>query len=166
MTILKNNNVNYTNYYNILNFLGETLQNHPSISSVKQGPITDIDNLQFPSYPFGNIMITNMYVQGTVTTYSVILTVGDKVKDINTDNIVQTPQVIDFYGTDDEIDIFANTSGILNDIISYIDGGTTSFTISDRITLTPFSEKFRNGISGFTASFDLQTFNNRNKCNI
>jgi len=162
--LTNNNNTNYTNYYNILNFLGDTISSHPSINSVQQGPITDIDNKEFPNYPFGNIIITGMLIRDNTTLYSVILTIGDKVKDIKNEDIPNQPQLIDFYGNDDEVDVFANTSGILNDILSYIDKGTTQLNIDGDINMSPFSEKFRNHISGFSASFNIKTFNDRNRC--
>lgn len=162
--IVKNTNINFTNYYNILNFLGDTLKNHPSIASVSQGPIVDIDNFSFPAYPFANILINQINILGNTSTYSINLIVGDKVKDLNNLSENDEPQVIDFYGTDDEVDIFANTSGILNDVLSYIDGGTTAFSIEGTITMNPFSNKYKNGISGFSADFNLVTFNNRNRC--
>lgn len=162
--IVKNTNINFTNYYNILNFLGDTLKNHPSIQSVSQGPIVDIDNFSFPAYPFANILINQINILGNTSTYSINLIVGDKVKDLNNLSENDEPQVIDFYGTDDEVDIFANTSGILNDVLSYIESGTTAFSIEGTITMNPFSNKYKNGISGFSADFNLVTFNNRNRC--
>lgn len=162
--IVKNTNINFTNYYNILNFLGDTLKNHSSIAYVSQGPILDIDNFSFPSYPFANILINQINVLGKVSTYSVNIIVGDKVKELNNLSENDTPQIIDFYGTDDEVDVFANTLGILNDVLNFIENGTTAFTIEGGITMNPFSNKFKNGISGFSADFNLSTFNNRNFC--
>lgn len=160
--IVNNNNINFSNYYNILNFLGDTLANHNSIASVKQGPIYDIENYSFPAYPFANFMISNISIYNNTTIYAIQLIVGDKVKDLNKN--VDENQVIDFYGTDDEVDVFANTNGIINDILSYLDGGTTAFRIDGTINLTPFSDKYKNGISGYSVIFNLVTFNNRNRC--
>lgn len=162
--IIKNNDINFSNYYNILEFLGNTLAEHPSIKSVSQGPIPNIDSYEFPAYPFANIMITNIYIVDNTTNYQINLIIGDKVKDLNNLSEENQPQIINFYGTDDEVDVFANTSQILNDVLAFIDRGTTAFNIDGTITMTPFSDSHRNGISGFAADFNLITFNNRKIC--
>lgn len=163
--MVNNDNINFANYFNILNFMGETLKNHPSIEFVSQGQISDIDNFQFPKYPFANFIITNITVDNNLSIYTINLIVGDKVKELKNDNEIEIPQLVDFYGKDDEVYIFANTSGIINDVLSYIDNQTRAFNIEGSFSLTPFSDKYKNGISGFSTTFNLSTFNNRNSCN-
>ena len=56
--IIKNSGVNYSLYYNTLDYFKEIMNNHPSIQHVTQGDISDIDAKEFPMYPFGNVLIT------------------------------------------------------------------------------------------------------------
>ena len=55
--IVNNSGVNSTLYYNVINYFKGIMSNHPSIATVSQGSISDIDIEQYPAYPVGNVSI-------------------------------------------------------------------------------------------------------------
>ena len=163
--IVHNTGVNYTLYYNALNYFKTIMQNHPSINAVTQGDITKIDVDQFPSYPLGNILITESNFGSNITNYTIQLTVADKIKNKNNESDDRTnAQTVPFYGVDDVVDIHANTLGILNDLTSYTQRGVAGFEINGDINCSAFSDQFNNGLAGWVATFELTTHNDKNRC--
>jgi len=141
------------------------MSNHPSINAVTQGDITKIDVDQFPSYPLGNILITESNFGSNITNYTIQLTVADKIKNKNNESNERTnAQTVPFYGVDDVVDIHANTLGILNDLTSYTQRGVAGFEINGDINCSAFSDQFNNGLAGWVATFELTTHNDKNRC--
>ena len=163
--IVKNTGTNYTLYYNVLNYFKTIMNNHPSIQQVSQGDITEVDNIAYPTYPLGNIMITNSTFGSNVTEFTVQLIVADKVKNKNNESEGKTnAQIVPFYGVDDMVDIHANTLAILNDLTAYTQRGVAGFEINGEITCTPFGDRFNNGLAGWQTEFTLTTHNDKNRC--
>jgi hypothetical protein len=156
---------NFTLYYNVLNYFRTIMTNHPSILEVTQGDISSIDADQFPNYPLGNILITNTVFGTNITTYTVQLTVADKVKNKNNESDGRTnAQIIPYYGVDDVVDIHANTLAIINDLTSYTQRSVQGFEINGDISCEAFSDRFNNGLAGWVATFDLTVHNNKDRC--
>jgi hypothetical protein len=165
MSVVVNNSaINYSLYYNVLEYFKQIMSNHPSINYVSQGDVFQIDNREFPQYPLGNITITDAVFDGSVTSYSCQLTIADKVKLKNNESVGQfNEQEIPYFGTDDVVDIHANTLSILNDLLSYTEYATTNFEIVT-ITCTAFKEDFDNALAGWVGTFELVTHNPRPRC--
>lgn len=141
------------------------MNNHPSIQTVTQGDIFEIDDREFPAYPLGNVLINAANIDGTTTTYTIQLTIADKIKLKNNESEgVYNKQEIPFESTDDTVDIHANTFGIINDLTSFLDRGTTNFDIEGNISCEAFRDRFDNGLAGWVATFDLVTHNDRPRC--
>jgi hypothetical protein len=164
--IVHNTGINYTLYYNILNYFKTILKNHPSIGVATYGDLTDFDTKEFPAYPVGNVLITNSEFGSNTTTYTVQLTVADKIKNKNNESSGSlNQQNIDYFkGVDDTIDIHNNTLGILNDLTAYTQRGVAGFEIDGEIGCVPFSDRFNNGLAGWVATFSLTTHNDKNRC--
>lgn len=164
--IVHNTGINYTLYYNILNYFKTILKNHPSIGVATYGDLTDFDTKEFPAYPVGNVLITNSEFGSNTTTYTVQLTVADKIKNKNNESSGSlNQQSIDYFkGVDDTIDIHNNTLGIINDLTSYTQRGVQGFDVDDAIECVPFSDRFNNGLAGWVATFSLTTHNDKNRC--
>jgi len=164
-TIIKNSGVNYTLYYNVLNYFKEIMNNHPSIAKVTQGDIPDIDAREFPMYPFGNVLITQATFGTNITNFNIQLTIADKIKNKNNESEpITNEQTIAFYGVDDEIDIHANTLSILNDLTAYTQRSVDGLDIDGDIVCNPFSDRFNNGLAGWVGEFTLTVHNNRDIC--
>jgi len=163
--LVHNAGINYTLYYNILNYFKTIMSNHPSLASVSYGDIGEIDNKEFPFYPFGNLTITDTTFGTNVTNYTIQLTVADKIKNKNNESDPRTNiGIIPFYGVDDMVDIHANTLGILNDLTAFTQRGVVGFDIDGDIDCVPFADRFNNGLAGWVATFNLTTHNDKNRC--
>lgn len=165
MTLISNNNINYTLYYNVLEYFKTILTNHPSIGHVTQGDLYGIDTLSYPAYPIANIMIDRVRFSDSKSIYSCQLLIGDKPKDKENASIGETNEMKSKYlGTDDVVDIHANTLAIINDILSFTQYGTTNFDIDSDIVCEGFIDRLDNGLAGWVAGFELTTHNDRDKC--
>jgi hypothetical protein len=165
MAVINNQTTNYSLYYNALDYFKTIMSNHPSIAQVSQGDIFDLDSIEFPYYPLGNIIITQAKFDKSKTIYSCQLTVADKIKLKNNESTgVYNTQTVPYLGTDDTVDIHANTLSIINDLLSYTQYSVQAFDIDSQITLTAFKDKFDNGLAGWVASFELISHNDRPRC--
>lgn len=165
LQVVNNTGTNYTLLYNTLEYFKTIMENHPTLETVTTGDIFEIDDREFPAYPLGNILITNARFEDSQTIYTCQLTVADKVKLKNNESTgVYNKQSIPFYGTDDVVDIHANTLSVLNDLLSYTQYATTNFDIDGGISCEAFKDQFDNGLAGWVATFDLVTHNDRPRC--
>jgi hypothetical protein len=163
--LVHNSGINYSLYYNILNYFRTIMKNHPGIGLATYGDLGEMDNTEFSIYPIGNVLITDTNVGTNVTKYTVQLTVADKIKNKNnTSDLKSNAQTLDFFGQDDMVDIHNNTFGIINDLTSYTQRGVVGFEVDTDIQCIPFAEKFNNGLAGWVATFTLTTHNDKNRC--
>lgn len=163
--IVHNSGINYSLYYNILNYFKTIMTNHPSIAMVSQGALSDFDYDEFPNYPVGNVVILNANWGTSTTDYQIQLIVADKVKNKNNESDPTNNEItIPFYKRDDLVDIHANTFSILNDLTSYTQRSVDGFEINTEIVCEPFSDRFNNGLAGWSATFTLTTHNDKNRC--
>jgi len=163
--IVHNTGVNYTLYYNVINYFKTIMNNHPSIGAASVGDLWDFGERQFPQYPISNVQILESDFGTSITNFRVQLMVADKVKNKNNESNPRTnEQTIPFYQTDDKIDAFADTLAIINDLTSYTQRGVAGFEVNDDIVCTPFADRLDNGVAGWTAEFTLTTHNDKNRC--
>jgi hypothetical protein len=163
--LVNNTGTNYSLYYNVLDYFRTIMVNHPSIIDVSQGPLGDVDNRAYPSYPLGNISIVGADFLPSSTDYRMLLIVADKIKDKNNESADRTnAQIIPFNEIDDTVDIHANTLSIMNDLLSFTQYSVEAFQINSTISLEPFADRFNNGLAGWAATFTLTTHNNRDRC--
>lgn len=163
--LYENLTTNYSVYYNVLEFFRQLLSLHPSIQRVTYGDIMDLDLDVFPQYPIANINITDAEFADKKTIYSVKLIIADKIHDkenLSSGSLNQETQ--DFWKATDEVDIHANTLSIMNDFISFVRRGTTSFDIQGGVRCIAFKEAYPNSLGGWVADFLLETPNDGNIC--
>jgi hypothetical protein len=165
MALVNNLNTNYTLYYNVLDYFKLIMKNHPSINHVSQGDASDFDQNEFPAYPVANIMVSQSELREKTIVHSIDIIVADKVKQKNNESTgANNEQTVPFYGTDDSVDILANTMAIINDLTTFTQFGTEAFDIEGNIIVTPFVDRFNNKLAGHVASFRLLSFAPRNRC--
>ena len=88
-----------------------------------------------------------------------------KYKEKNNESDERTNEMeVTFFGTDDKIDIWANTLAIMNDVTSFIQRGITNFDINGDINCKKYQQRFDSGLAGWTINFTLTTHNDRNRC--
>jgi hypothetical protein len=163
--IVKRGDTNFTLYYNTLNYFKTIMKNHPTIAHVTQGDVFSIDNVQFPQYPVGNVLIQDAVFGQSTTDYRIQLIIADKHKILeNESDGAENKQSIPFYGTDDVVDIHANTLSVINDLTAYTQNKIQGFEINGDITCEPFVDRFDNGLAGWSATFNLTCHNDKNRC--
>lgn len=163
--IVNNIGTNYVLYYNIINYFKTIMNNHPSIQRVTYGDNWGLDDEEFPQYPIGNVLISNATFSDKVVNFRVQLTIADKVKLKNNESIGSSnSQDIPFYGTDDTVDIHANTFSILNDLLSFTEFGVNAFEFRSEPNAVPFKNEFPNALAGWVCTFDLEVFNQQDIC--
>ena len=163
--IVHNSGVNYTLYYNILDYFKTIMDNHPQLQVVTQGLIQDFDTREFPQYPVGNVSILSCEYLDTVTNWEIQLVVADKIK--NNENLSDpsyNTQTIPFFGVDDTVHIHANTLAIINDLTSFTQRSVDGLDIFDIILNEPFEDRFNNGLAGWVSTFTVTVHNNRDRC--
>ena len=164
---VSNNSKNFTLYYNFLEYWKLIMKNHPSIARVTQGDLYDIDTDEYPRYPLGNILVTNVRLEGTLSTYACQLTIADKIKLKNNESMGRTNyQSVPFSRPDDLIDIHSNTIQIANDLLSFTkkSADTLAFYLPETIDLVLFRDDFDNGLGGVVANFNVSVHNDGNVC--
>jgi hypothetical protein len=163
--IVENSGVNYTLYYNILDYFKTIMDNHPSLQIVTQGLIQDFDTREFPQYPVGNVSVLACEYFDTVTNWNIQLVVADKIKNRNNESGGGfNTQTIPFFGVDDTVDIHANTLAIINDLTSFTQRSVNGLDIPDIIINEPFEDRFNNGLAGWVSTFTVVVHNNRDRC--
>lgn len=163
--IVNNIGTNYVLYYNVINYFKTIMSNHPSIQRVTYGDNWGLDSDEFPQYPIGNVLITNARFQEKVLHFSVQLTIADKVKLKNDESIGSSNfESIPFYGSDDTVDIHANTLSILNDLLAFTQRGTEALDVVTEPIAVPFKNEFPNALAGWVCTFDLEVFNQQDIC--
>jgi hypothetical protein len=163
--LVTNTNVNYTNYYNLINVLADYCGQHPSIATTGNEDLADFDEREFPNYPVANINVLGTTFTKTTTDFQVQILIADKYKEKNNESNDRTNEMeVAFFGTDDKYDVWANTLGIMNDVTSFIQRGVTGFEINGEIACKQFHERFDSGLAGWTINFTLTTHNDKNRC--
>ena len=163
--VINNQGINYTLYYNILDFFKTIMKNHPSINFVSQGDVYSIDTKEFPAYPLGNFIINDALFLEKEIVYTCQLTIADKVKLKNNESVGSANlQTIPFEGTDDVVDIHANALSIVNDLISFSRTGVQAFEFQGDPRAVPFKDNFDNGLAGWVVTFNLRVFNSADTC--
>lgn len=162
---VNNLGTNYVLYYNIVNYFKTIMSNHPSIQRVTLGDNWGLDNEEFPQYPIGNILITNAKFGDKLIHYTVQLTIADKIKDKNDESFGSSNlEDVPFFGTDDTVDIHANTFNILNDLIVFTKRVTMGFNVLSEPIAQPFKNEMPNGLAGWVCTIELEAFNQEDAC--
>lgn len=165
MALINDTSTNFSLYYNMLNYFKTIMNNHPSIGSVTQGPIADVDDREYPIYPMGNVQIIDATLGANYTDYTIQLIIADKQKNKNNESSGSAnAQTIPFYGVDDVVDIHANTFSIVNDLTAYTQRNVEALEVNDTMDCTPFMDRFNNGLAGWATTFVVRAHNDRNRC--
>jgi hypothetical protein len=163
--IVHNTGTNYTQFYNVINYLAEIIGNHPSVASVGTDDIVDFDEREFPNYPVVNINILRTVFGTSTTDFDVQLMIADKYKNKNNESNPRTNEMTNaFFGMDDMVDVWDNTLAVMNDITAYLQRNITNFDINNDINCRQFHERFDSGLAGWVVTFTLTTHNDKNRC--
>tara|TARA_B110000902_G_scaffold226425_1_gene265066 strand:+ start:831 stop:1301 length:471 start_codon:yes stop_codon:yes gene_type:complete len=148
-------------FYQLTETIKEQLLLDVNINSVTTGDISDVNLNKQDIFPLGHIIINNVVVDEQILTFNISILACDIVnqsKDLTLDR---------FKGNDNVQDILNTQLGVLNKLIQRLRMGdlyTDMYQLSGSPSLQPFYDRFENQLAGWTASMDVQIYNDINIC--
>ena len=148
-------------FYQLTETIKEQLLLDVNINSVTTGDISDVNLNKQDIFPLGHIIINNVVVDEQILTFNISILACDIVnqsKDLTLDR---------FKGNDNVQDILNTQLGVLNKLIQRLRMGdlyTDMYQLSGSPSLQPFYDRFENQLAGWTATMDVQIYNDINIC--
>ena len=148
-------------FYQLTETIKEQLLLDVNINSVTTGDISDVNLNKQDIFPLGHIIINNVIVDEQILTFNISILACDIVnqsKDLTLDR---------FKGNDNVQDILNTQLGVLNKLIQRLRMGdlyTDMYQLNGSPSLQPFYDRFENQLAGWTASMDVQIYNDINIC--
>lgn len=142
-------------FYNITKTIKDTLEAHSQVNVVTFGDIFDVDLNKQTIFPLSHIMINQASFEGQTVRVNVSVICMDVVDETKQDI---RDQVEPFYGTNNEQDILNTQLAVINDMVTKLRKGTLYtdlYQLDGNPTCIPFSERFENLLTGWTATFDV-----------
>lgn len=142
-------------FYDITQKLKDTLEAHSQVNVVTTGDLFDVDLNKQTIFPLSHIVINQATFEGQIVRMNVSLLCMDIV-DETKENI--RDQAEPFYGISNEQDILNTQLAVINDVITELRRGTLYsdlYQLDGNASAVPFSERFENLLTGWTATFDV-----------
>ena len=148
-------------FYQLTETIKEQLLLDVNINSVTTGDISDVNLNKQDIFPLGHIIINNVVVDEQILTFNISILACDIVnqsKDLTLDR---------FKGNDNVQDILNTQLGVLNRLIQRLRMGnlhTDMYQLNGNPSLDPFYDRFENQLAGWSATMDIQIYNDINIC--
>jgi hypothetical protein len=148
-------------FYQLTETIKEQLLLDVNINSVTTGDMSDVNLNKHDIFPLGHIIINNVVVDEQILTFNISILACDIVnqsKDLTLDR---------FKGNDNVQDILNTQLGVLNKLIQRLRMGdlyTDMYQLNGSPSLQPFYDRFENQLAGWTATMDVQIYNDINIC--
>lgn len=142
-------------FYNITKTIKDALEAHSQVNVVTTGDIFDVDLNKQTIFPLSHIMVNQASFEGQVVRMNISVMCMDVVDETKEDPRSQSEP---FYGTNNEQDILNTQLAVINYLIMKLSTGTLYtdlYQLSGTPTCVPFSERFENLLTGWTATFDV-----------
>ena len=143
-------------YYQLTETIKKELLQDTNINTVTTGDITDVNLNKQDIFPLGHIIINNVVVDEQTLNFNItILTcdIVDQSKDLTVDI---------FKGNDNVQNILNTQLGVLNRLIQRLRMGnlhTDMYQLNGSPNLDPFYDRFENELAGWSATMDVQIYN-------
>lgn len=142
-------------FYNITKTIKDTLEAHSQVNVVTTGDIFDVDLNKQTIFPLSHIMVNQASFEGQIVRVNISVMCMDVV-----DETKENPrdQNEPFYGINNEQDILNTQLAVINDVVTKLRKGTLYtdlYQLDGNPTCIPFSERFENLLTGWTATFDV-----------
>ena len=134
-------------YYDILEKLRVSLEANPSVNTVTEGDLLDVDLAKQTIFPLSHIIIQNATFEQQTITFNMNVLFMDVV-DFNKDDPRTTP----FRGNNNEQDVLNTMLAAANKLWSDLSRGdlyTDKYQVSGTPTAEPFVERFDNQVAGW-----------------
>ncbi len=148
-------------FYQLTETIKQQLLLDKNINTVTTGDISDVNLNKQDIFPLGHIIINNVIVDEQILTFNISILACDIVnqsKDLTLDR---------FKGNDNVQDILNTQLGVLNKLIQRLRMGdlyTDMYQLNGSPSLQPFYDRFENQLAGWTATMDVQIYNDINIC--
>lgn len=142
-------------FYNITKTIKDTLEAHSQVNVVTTGDIFDVDLNKQTIFPLSHIMVNQASFEGQIVRVNISIMCMDMVDETKEDPRSQSEP---FYGTNNEQDILNTQLAVINDVVTKLRKGTLYtdlYQLDGNPTCVPFSERFENLLTGWTATFDV-----------
>lgn len=145
-------------YYDILEKLRVSLEANPSINTVTEGDLLDVDLAKQTIFPLSHIIVQNATLESTTITFNLNILFMDLV-DFNKDD----PKAdIPFRGNDNEQDVLNTMLAAANKLWSDLSRGdlfVDKYQVSGSPSCEPFVERFDNQVAGWDMSVSITIAN-------
>jgi len=146
-------------YYDLLEKLRVSLEANPSINTVTEGDLIDVDLAKQTIFPLSHIIVQNAQFEPQTITFNLNILFMDLV-DFNKDD----PKAdIPFRGNDNEQDVLNTMLAAANKLWSDLSRGdlyVDKYQISGTPTCEPFVERFDNQVAGWDIRVSITIANN------
>tara|TARA_R110002033_G_scaffold162498_1_gene199215 strand:- start:526 stop:996 length:471 start_codon:yes stop_codon:yes gene_type:complete len=143
-------------FYQLTETIKEELLKDININTVTTGDITDVNLNKQDMFPLGHIIINNVIDNENVLNFNISILacdIVDQSKELTVDR---------FVGNNNVQDILNTQLAVLNRLIQRLRKGnlyTEMYQLNGSPSLTPFYDRFENQLAGWTATMDIQIYN-------
>mgnify|MGYP003625055055 FL=1 len=143
-------------FYQLTETIKEELLKDININTVTTGDITDVNLNKQDMFPLGHIIINNVIDNENVLNFNISILacdIVDQSKELTVDR---------FVGNNNVQDILNTQLAVLNRLIQRLRKGnlyTEMYQLNGSPSLAPFYDRFENQLAGWTATMDIQIYN-------
>ncbi len=143
-------------YYQLTETIKEQLLADINVNTVTTGDITDVNLSKQDIFPLSHIIVNNVTVNEQTLDFNISILACDIVNQSK----LQTTDI--FTDNNDIQNILNNQLAVLNRLIQRLRMGqlhTDMYQLNGSPSLTPFYDRFDNQLAGWTATMDVQIYN-------
>ena len=143
-------------FYQLTETIKEQLLIDKNINTVTAGDISDVNLNKQEIFPLGHIIVNNVVVNEQTLDFNISVLACDIVnqsKDETADR---------FRGNNNVQDILNTQLSVLNKLVQRLRMGdlyTDMYQLNGTASLQPFYDRFENQLAGWTATMDIQIYN-------
>jgi|TARA_R110000764_G_scaffold202464_2_gene287727 hypothetical protein len=143
-------------FYQLTETIKEQLLIDKNINTVTTGDLSDVNLNKQDIFPLGHILINNVIADEQVLTFNITILACDIVnqsKDETADR---------FRGNNNVQDILNTQLSVLNKLVQRLRMGdlyTDMYQLNGTANLDPFYDRFENQLAGWSATMDIQIYN-------
>ena len=143
-------------FYQLTETIKEQLLADVNVNTVTTGDITDVNLSKQDIFPLSHIIVNNVTVNEQTLDFNISILACDIVNQSK----LETTDI--FTGNNDIQNILNNQLAVLNRLIQRLRMGqlhTDMYQLNGSPSLTPFYDRFDNQLAGWTATMDVQIYN-------
>ena len=143
-------------FYQLTETIKEQLLSDVNVNTVTTGDITDVNLSKQDIFPLSHIIVNNVTVNEQTLDFNISILACDIVNQSK----LETTDI--FTGNNDIQNILNNQLAVLNRLIQRLRMGqlhTDMYQLNGSPSLTPFYDRFDNQLAGWTATMDVQIYN-------